>query len=88
MFYNKLPFQIQSELSVQIQLLGGREEGDSKTRCPQLPKGSFTELKTPVTKVFRDSNETMSYLAHTVHAVPGDHRGAEKANIRRLALGT
>lgn len=33
---------IQSKLSVQIQLLRGREEGDPKTWCSQLPKGMYT----------------------------------------------
>lgn len=44
-FHNKLSFQTQSELSVQIQLLGGWEKGDSKTWCSQLPKGPCTPLK-------------------------------------------
>lgn len=47
---------------MQIQLLRGREKGDSETRRAQLPKGPFTKLKTLVVEVVLDSDGTCLIL--------------------------
>lgn len=82
---NRLSFKFRVNCQCKYNFSEDGKKVTPRRDVPNYPKVCILRC-TSVVKLFCDS-DGISYFAHTVHTVPGDRRGTQKANIRRLALG-